>query len=45
MRLLAISHAGYLAYKVMPKPDASAADDPAASRPMAGPAAVPAAAE
>jgi hypothetical protein len=26
VRLLAISHAGYLAYKVVPKPDASAAD-------------------
>jgi len=45
VRLLAISHAGYLAYKVMPKPDASAADDPPASRTMTMPTAVPAAAE
>ena len=45
VRLLAISHAGYLAYKIAPKPDASAADDPAVSKPLLRPAAVPGAAE
>ena len=45
VRLLAISHAGYLAYRAVPKPDAADADPASGARPAAAPVRMAAAGE